>query len=149
MRWQSKSTNGLRYCIKFEVLDVDHVFRDRTRISIAPTQSDAITVVSLVPCIRPDFETLQVNIMQTETLEVSGMTSEASAHSVIKALTRVKGVQTVKVSFNNKNAIVEFDEKKTAKSELLVALAAAGFNRDELKKAELSQGSCCGGCCNG
>ncbi|MGZ3237452.1 MAG: heavy-metal-associated domain-containing protein [Burkholderiaceae bacterium] len=86
--------------------------------------------------------------MQTETLKVTGMASAASAHSVIKALTRVKGVQTVKVSFNDGNAIVEFDEKRTAKSELLAALAAAGFNRDVLKQAELAQGSCCGGCCN-
>lgn len=87
--------------------------------------------------------------MQTETLKVTGMTSADAAPSVIQALTKVNGVQTVKVSYNDHSAIVEFDEKRTAKSELLVALAAAGFNRDELERAQQAQGSCCGGCCNG
>jgi copper chaperone CopZ len=88
-------------------------------------------------------------MMQTETLNITGMTSAASAPSVIQALTRVKGVQTVKVSYHDHNAIVEFDEKLTAKQELLAALAAAGFNRDELIRSQQAQGSCCGGCCNG
>lgn len=86
--------------------------------------------------------------MQTETLKVTGMTSEASTTAVIRALTSVGGVQSVKVSYANQSAVVEFDEQQTAKQELLTALVKAGFSRDVQKEAELAQGSCCGGCCN-
>jgi Cu+-exporting ATPase len=87
--------------------------------------------------------------MQTATLKITGMTSAAAAPSIIHALTSVDGVQTVKVSFNEQSATVEYDERRTAASELLAALSAAGFNREELKRAQAAQGSCCGGCCNG
>jgi copper chaperone CopZ len=87
--------------------------------------------------------------MQTETLEIGGMASAASAPSIIKVLTGVDGVQSVKVSFNGRKAVVEFDEKRTAKPALLAALKAAGFNDGELKRVEPAPESCCGGCCNG
>lgn len=84
--------------------------------------------------------------MHTETLKVTGMNSEAETASVLRALSNIRGVQTVKVSYANGNAIVEFDEEKTARPELLTALAKAGFSKDVQKEAELAQGSCCGGC---
>lgn len=87
--------------------------------------------------------------MQTEILKVTGMTSEASTTDVIRALSRVNGVQTVQVSYVGKSATVLFDDKRTAKQELMTALANAGFSRDAQKEAELAQGGCCGGCCNG
>lgn len=86
--------------------------------------------------------------MKTETLKVTGMTSDASTTDVIRALSRVDGVQTVQVSYTEQSATVLFDEKRTAKQELLAALANAGFSRDVLKEAELAQGGCCGGCCS-
>jgi mercuric ion binding protein len=85
--------------------------------------------------------------MKTEILKVTGMASEAATIDVIRALSRVNGVQTVKVSYAGKSATVLFDENRTATQELMVALADAGFSRDVLKEAELAQGSCCGGCC--
>ena len=86
--------------------------------------------------------------MQTETLKVTGMTSEASTASVIRVLTGVAGVQNVKVSYTDQTAVVEFDEHKTATQELMTALAKGGFSLDIQKEMKLAQGSCCGGCCN-
>ncbi|OGB25219.1 MAG: hypothetical protein A3I66_01160 [Burkholderiales bacterium RIFCSPLOWO2_02_FULL_57_36] len=86
--------------------------------------------------------------MQTETLKVTGMTSEDSTAGVIRALTSVGGVQNVKVSYANETAVVEFDEHRTAAPELLNALAKAGFSLDIQKELKQAQGSCCGGCCN-
>ncbi len=84
--------------------------------------------------------------MHTETLKVTGMTSEESTVDVIRALTRVGGVQAVKVSYKDENAVVEFDEQKTAPQELFAALAKAGFSQDIQKEIDAKQGSCCGGC---
>ena len=86
--------------------------------------------------------------MQTETLKVTGMNSEATTAAVIRALTNVGGVTNVQVSYPNGNAVVEFDEQKTSKPELLNVLAKAGFSKDVQKQAELAQGGCCGGCCS-
>lgn len=86
------------------------------------------------------------SIVHTETLKVTGMTSEASTVDVIRALTRVGGVQTVKVSYKDENAVVEFDEQRTAPQELFAALAKAGFSRGLQKEIDAAQGSCCGGC---
>jgi mercuric ion binding protein len=85
--------------------------------------------------------------MKTEILKVTGMTSEAATTDVIRALSRVNGVQTVQVSYAGKNATVLFDDRRTSIQELMAALANAGFSRDVLKETELAQGSCCGGCC--
>jgi copper chaperone CopZ len=89
----------------------------------------------------------QGSSMKTETLKVTGMTSEAATTDVIRALSRVNGVQTVQVSYTGKTATVLFDENRTAKQELMAALAGAGFSRDVFKEMEVAQGSCCGGCC--
>lgn len=86
--------------------------------------------------------------MKTETLKVTGMTSEASTASVIRALTSVGGVQNVKVSYADETAVVEFDENRTAAQELLNVLAKAGFSLDIQKELKAAQGSCCGGCCS-
>ena len=85
--------------------------------------------------------------MRTETLNVTGMESEAAMPAVIRALSSVGGVQTIKVSYANENAIVEYDEHRTATQELLSALARAGFSRDMRQEKKAGQGSCCGGCC--
>lgn len=86
--------------------------------------------------------------MQTEILQVTGMNSEAATAAVIQALSNIHGVHNVRVSYASGNAVVEFDEQKTARQELLTALTKAGFSRDVQKEMERAQGSCCGGCCS-
>jgi len=114
------------------ILDVHHVFRHAAALTSTSIQSG----------------NQERQIMQTETLKLDGMPSEAAVAAVIHALTQVNGVQTVKVSYADQSAVVEFDEQRTAKQELMAALAKAGFGRSALKQAELAQGSCCGGCCS-
>lgn len=86
--------------------------------------------------------------MKTETLKITGMTSEASTAAVMRALTSIGGVQNVTVSYANETAVVEFDDQRTATQELVNALAKAGFSLDIQKEMKVAQGSCCGGCCS-
>lgn len=47
------------------------------------------------------------------TLKVEGMTCSLCAPAVKKALSGIEGVKTVQVSFEKKEAVVEYDEGKT------------------------------------
>jgi periplasmic mercuric ion binding protein len=64
---------------------------------------------------------------QTVKLAVPGMTCAVCPITVKKALNRVKGVNTVEVSFENKLAVVTFDDSKTNAEALTAATAAAGY----------------------
>lgn len=64
---------------------------------------------------------------RTVTLEVSGMTCVTCPITVRKALTRVDGVESVKVRFNDKQATVVFDDAKTTAENLTQATSNAGF----------------------
>ncbi|HEV8553207.1 MAG TPA: mercury resistance system periplasmic binding protein MerP [Casimicrobiaceae bacterium] len=64
---------------------------------------------------------------RTVTLQVSGMVCPACPMAVKKALQRVDGVVKADVSFENKQAIVTFDDVKTNEQSLLKATAEAGF----------------------
>jgi copper chaperone CopZ len=86
--------------------------------------------------------------MQTETLKVTGMTSEESAKAAARALASVKGVQSVNVLVAEGSAVVEYDEQRTASQELMAVLAKAGFSGDVQKEMARAQGGCCGGCCS-
>lgn len=64
---------------------------------------------------------------QTVTLSVPGMTCAACPLTVKKALTRVEGVTKVEVSFEDRQALVTFDDSKTSAQALARASENAGY----------------------
>lgn len=64
---------------------------------------------------------------RTATLDVTNMDCAVCPITVRKALERVPGVDTAKVDFQTKRAVVAFDPAKTTPEALTKATANAGF----------------------
>ncbi|MDE1900994.1 MAG: mercury resistance system periplasmic binding protein MerP [Alphaproteobacteria bacterium] len=64
---------------------------------------------------------------QTVTLSVPGMTCAACPITVKKALSKVSGVEKTEVRFENREAVVTFDDAKTTISALTQATENAGY----------------------
>jgi periplasmic mercuric ion binding protein len=65
--------------------------------------------------------------MRTVTLSVPGMTCAACPITVKKALSRVDGVVSTTVSFENREAVVVYDDARTSVQALTLATRNAGF----------------------
>lgn len=83
--------------------------------------------------------------MQTEKLNVSGMTCGGCTSSVTKALKLIPGVDDVSVSLETGEASVIFDEKLTSRNQLESAVTGAGFGVDASSSSRTPQIK--GGCC--
>lgn len=70
---------------------------------------------------------------KTVTLAVSGMTCAACPITVKKALSKVDGVEKADVSYENKEAVVTYDDAKTSVEALTKATEGAGYP-SEVKK---------------
>lgn len=70
---------------------------------------------------------------KTVTLSVPGMTCAACPITVKKALTKVEGVTKTKVSFENREATVTFDNTKTNLQALTRATQNAGYPSTEVR----------------
>ena len=82
--------------------------------------------------------------MQTETLNVTGMTCGGCVSNVTRALTAVHGVGHVDVALPGK-ASIEFDEKLTSRERLQAAVKGAGYGvAGENATASRTKGGCCG-----
>ena len=83
--------------------------------------------------------------MQTETMNVTGMTCGGCVSKVTKALTAMPGVGRVDVSLPG-TASVDFDEMLTSREGLESALKGAGFGvaAGDDTPASRSKGGCCG-----
>ncbi|MDQ6620178.1 MAG: heavy-metal-associated domain-containing protein [Pseudomonadota bacterium] len=83
--------------------------------------------------------------MQTETMNVTGMTCGGCVGKVTRALTAVPGVGHVDVSLPGK-ASVDFDERLTSRERLQSAVKSAGYGvaAGEAATASQSKGGCCG-----
>jgi mercuric ion binding protein len=68
---------------------------------------------------------------RTVTLSVSGMTCAACPITVKTALSKVKGVEKVEVSFEKKEAVVTYDDAKTNVAALKEAAKNAGYPATE------------------
>ena len=84
--------------------------------------------------------------MQTEVMNVTGMTSEDCAENVMRTIKTIEGVSNVSVSFPHSRAIVQYDEDVTATQEMAAVLAKAGFGVRKANAEEQSCGGCCGKC---
>ncbi len=65
--------------------------------------------------------------LRTVTLEVPGMTCSACPITVKKALKDVAGVEKVAVTYEPKEAVVTFDDRKTSIERLQEATRNAGY----------------------
>ena len=70
---------------------------------------------------------------KTVTLKVPGMTCPACPITVRKALNKVDGVSKVEVRYEQKQAVVTFDDAKTDTKALIKATTDAGFPSEEQK----------------
>ncbi len=64
---------------------------------------------------------------KTVTLEVENMTCALCPYTVKTALMKVDGVFSAKVSYENHNAVVVFDDEKTSIEDLTKATAEYGY----------------------
>lgn len=64
---------------------------------------------------------------QTITLAVPGMTCAACPITVKRAIAKVDGVSQVKVSYEERQAVVTFDDAKTSVPKLTQATENAGY----------------------
>ena len=84
--------------------------------------------------------------MQTELLNVTGMTCGGCTSNVTKALKAVAGVGDVSVSLSAGEATVQYDEKRTSTDKLKAAVTGAGFGVKTSSTAHqpVRKGGCCG-----
>jgi copper chaperone CopZ len=85
-------------------------------------------------------------MMQTERLEVTGMSCGGCVHKVTGALEAVRGVNGVDVSLEDHEATVSFDMQLTSLSQLESAVRDAGYGlgASGVKPAAQTKGCCCG-----
>jgi copper chaperone CopZ len=79
--------------------------------------------------------------MQTASLTIPAMTTEAIAIQVAKALENIEGVDRVHITLAHTLARVGFDETRATQDQLRSAVTTAGFI-----VAEKPKSGCCGGC---
>ena len=85
------------------------------------------TIRTLALVLAASLSSLAMADVQTVTLDVPGMTCSSCPITVKKALSKVDGVQQVKASFEKREAVVTFDDKKTSVEKLSLAVTNAGY----------------------
>ena len=83
--------------------------------------------------------------MQTEILNVTGMTCGGCTSNVTRALQAVDGVREVHVSLQSGQASVQYDEGLTSPDNLKSAVTGAGYGLNEsgAGKNQKAKGGCC------
>ena len=70
---------------------------------------------------------MEGKIITQETIKVEGMSCEHCEMRVKKAIEAVEGVRKVEVNLRNKNAVVEYDERKANLEKIKAAVKDAGY----------------------
>ncbi len=86
------------------------------------------------------------SMMQTEHLEVTGMSCGGCSRKVTDALEALRGVYSVEVSLADHEATVDFDTKVTSRGQLESAVRDAGYGvgASAVKQSAQKKGCCCG-----
>jgi len=66
------------------------------------------------------------------TLAIEGMTCEACTSHIKSELARVPGVQSARVQYREKRAVVSYDSSRTSADRLQRAVEAAGYRSSRL-----------------
>ena len=83
--------------------------------------------------------------MNTETLNITGMTCGGCVSTIKDALKAIPGVSSAKVSLANHEATVQFSEGQTSHEQLQSAIEKAGYGVEKVGLA--ATGTAKGGCC--
>jgi copper chaperone CopZ len=83
--------------------------------------------------------------MQTEILNVKGMTCGGCTSTVMRALKAVPGVGETTVSLEKGEVTVQYDEKLATLHQLKTAVQDAGYSVDETIPTDVKKSK--GGCC--
>jgi copper chaperone CopZ len=70
---------------------------------------------------------MEMMMMKTQLLKVTGMTCSGCVQSITRALKAVAGVDQVEVNLPTGETSVQFDETLATSAQLLVAVSTAGF----------------------
>ena len=70
---------------------------------------------------------MQTETLQTETLDVQGMSCEACVGHVTRALQGLDGVQSAQVSLADKQAVVTYDPARVQVVQMVEAVAEEGY----------------------
>ena len=83
--------------------------------------------------------------MQTEHINVSGMTCGGCTNAVTRALRAIPGVSDVNVSLSPGQATVRYDESVTTPNQLQLAVTGAGYGvgAPDPAGARPAKGGCC------
>lgn len=84
--------------------------------------------------------------MNTETMNVKGMTCGACVNAITRALKATSGVQEVAVDLAAGKVSVGYDAAVASREHLRAAVRGAGFEVAEQAAAAKRAGGCCGGC---
>lgn len=80
--------------------------------------------------------------MQTEILNVTGMTCDGCISKITRALKEVSGVSDIKVSLSSGETTVKFDERMASSEKIKSAIKSAGYGVDGTNQKP--KGGCCG-----
>jgi copper chaperone len=83
--------------------------------------------------------------MQTEQIQVTGMTCGGCTSNVTRALKAIPGVGDVNVSLAAGEATVQYDERRASPEQLKSAVKSAGYGVDVAEGVQSRPGK--GGCC--
>ena len=77
----------------------------------------------------------EVKYSHVESVEfkVDGMTCESCEHHITSEVNKLVGIQSVKASYANNNAIVEFDPKQVNINQIQQAIGHTGYQAEEYK----------------
>jgi len=81
---------------------------------------------ALIQSSKPNYKIEKSNLVRT-VVEIEGMTCKACESSIEKVVKDVNGVGFIKASSDNKNAIIEFDRRKTNINEVMNAIGTTGY----------------------
>jgi copper chaperone len=84
--------------------------------------------------------------MQTEHLNIAGMSCGGCTSKVTNALQAVSGVSGVIVSLSAGDATVEYDERRTSSEQLKAAVQGAGYSVDATEDVTRKPHGKGGGC---
>ena len=70
---------------------------------------------------------MQTETLQTETLDVQGMSCDACVGHVTRALQGLNGVQSAQVSLADKQAVVTYDPARVQVVRMVEAVAEEGY----------------------
>ena len=70
---------------------------------------------------------MEGKIITQETIKIEGMSCGHCEMRVKKAIEAIEGVRKVEVNLRNKNAVVEYDERKANLEKIKAAVKDAGY----------------------